>query len=130
MCIRDRVDPSQSQVAQGNGMGNGPVDPSQAQSGTGSGTGTSSQGQVAPGNGMGNGPLDPSQAQSGTGSATGLLACGASINAVYEGDVRFEHCMALDEHPEEKSTAQKACSNAGCEKTCAATYKRCMRKCY
>lgn len=43
------------------------------------------------------------------GCATGALACGASINAVYEGDVRFEHCMALDEHEGEKSTIQKSC---------------------
>lgn len=26
-----------------------------------------------------------------------LVACGASITALYEGDVRFEHCMAIDE---------------------------------
>lgn len=25
-----------------------------------------------------------------------IVSCGASIQAVYEGDVRFEHCMALD----------------------------------
>ena len=42
------------------------------------------------------------------GSAT-VVACGASINAVYEGDVRFEHCMALDEREGEKSTIQKSC---------------------
>jgi hypothetical protein len=44
-----------------------------------------------------------------SGSAIGALACGASINAVYEGDVRFEHCMALDEHSDEKSTIQRSC---------------------
>lgn len=37
------------------------------------------------------------------------LACGASINAVYEGDVRFEHCMALDSRPGVKPTIHKAC---------------------
>lgn len=37
------------------------------------------------------------------------LACGASINAVYEGDVRFEHCMALDERGDVKSTIRKSC---------------------
>ncbi|WP_438015847.1 hypothetical protein WMF18_34010 [Sorangium sp. So ce315] len=36
-------------------------------------------------------------------------ACGASINAVYEGDVRFEHCMALDSMPEIKPTLRRAC---------------------
>ncbi len=41
--------------------------------------------------------------------AIAFLACGASINAVYEGDVRFEHCMALDEHEGEKSTIQRSC---------------------
>jgi hypothetical protein len=42
-------------------------------------------------------------------SATGVLACGASINVVYESEVRFEHCMALEELPEGKATTQKAC---------------------
>jgi hypothetical protein len=28
---------------------------------------------------------------------TGLVACGPSFQAVYEGDVHFEHCNALDE---------------------------------
>jgi len=36
-------------------------------------------------------------------------ACGASINAVYEGDVRFEHCMALDSEKETKPTIRRAC---------------------
>jgi len=43
------------------------------------------------------------------GSALSVLACGASLNAVYEGDVRFEHCMALDEGDEVKSTLRKSC---------------------
>lgn len=38
-------------------------------------------------------------------------ACGASINAVYEGDVRFEHCMALDDRPDVKPTLRLACWN-------------------
>lgn len=38
-----------------------------------------------------------------------LSACGASINAVYEGDVRFEHCMALDAQREVKPTIRRAC---------------------
>lgn len=40
---------------------------------------------------------------------TALTACGASINAVYEGDVRFEHCMALDAEVEVKPPIRKAC---------------------
>ena len=35
--------------------------------------------------------------------------CGASINAVYEGDVRFEHCMALDSRTDVKPTIRRAC---------------------
>ncbi|AUX47092.1 hypothetical protein SOCE26_086040 [Sorangium cellulosum] len=41
-------------------------------------------------------------------SAT-ATACGASINAVYEGDVRFEHCMALDAQHDVKPTLRRAC---------------------
>ena len=35
------------------------------------------------------------------GMAAGLaaVACGPSFQAVYEGDVRFEHCYALDQGP-------------------------------
>lgn len=40
---------------------------------------------------------------------SGLSACGASIHALYEGDVRFEHCMALDDNPDVKSTIRTAC---------------------
>jgi hypothetical protein len=40
---------------------------------------------------------------------TAVTACGASIQAVYEGDVRFEHCMALDSRPDAKATLQSAC---------------------
>jgi hypothetical protein len=47
------------------------------------------------------------------GAGLGLIAlssaCGASINAVYEGDVRFEHCMALDSEKEVKPTIRRAC---------------------
>jgi len=42
-------------------------------------------------------------------SPAALLACGASIQAVYEGDVRFEHCMALDARPDVKPTIRRAC---------------------
>jgi hypothetical protein len=38
-----------------------------------------------------------------------LLGCGASINALYEGDVRFEHCMALDSRSDVKPTIRRAC---------------------
>jgi len=37
------------------------------------------------------------------------LACGVSQSAIYEGDVRFEHCMALDSRSEVKPTIQRAC---------------------
>lgn len=40
---------------------------------------------------------------------TSLAACGASINALYEGDVRFEHCMSLDDASEVKPTIRTAC---------------------
>jgi hypothetical protein len=35
--------------------------------------------------------------------------CGASIQAIYEGDVRFEHCMALDAQPQIKTGIRRAC---------------------
>jgi len=41
--------------------------------------------------------------------ALGLCACGASINALYEGDVRFEHCMSLDDNAAVKPTIRTAC---------------------
>ena len=37
------------------------------------------------------------------------MSCGASLQAVYEGDVRFEHCMALDAQPEVKPTIRRTC---------------------
>jgi hypothetical protein len=37
------------------------------------------------------------------------LGCGASMEAVYEGDVRFEHCMALDARPDVKPAMRRAC---------------------
>src|SRR5262245_7047565 len=40
---------------------------------------------------------------------SGALSCGTSIQAVYEGDVRFEHCMALDSRPDVKPTLRRAC---------------------
>ncbi len=38
-----------------------------------------------------------------------IASCGASIRAVYEGDVRFEHCMALDARPDVKPTIRRTC---------------------
>ncbi len=37
------------------------------------------------------------------------LSCGASIQAVYEGDVRFEHCMALDARPDVERAMREIC---------------------
>ncbi len=50
-------------------------------------------------------------ARLGVGGLVALVtaSCGASINAVYEGDVRFEHCMALDIEKQVKPTIRKAC---------------------
>jgi hypothetical protein len=42
-------------------------------------------------------------------ASAGVVSCGASIQAVYEGDVRFEHCMALDSRPDAKPTIRRAC---------------------
>lgn len=42
-------------------------------------------------------------------AAASTTTCGASINAVYEGDVRFEHCMALDARSDVKPTLRRAC---------------------
>jgi hypothetical protein len=39
----------------------------------------------------------------------GGVSCGASLQALYEGDVRFEHCMALDSQREVKPTIRRAC---------------------
>lgn len=41
--------------------------------------------------------------------ACGAISCGASIQAVYEGDVRFEHCMAIDSSPDVKPALPAAC---------------------
>ncbi len=38
-----------------------------------------------------------------------LLGCGASIQALYEGNVRFEHCMALDAELGVKAAFRRAC---------------------
>jgi hypothetical protein len=43
------------------------------------------------------------------GACACALSCGASIQAVYEGDVRFEHCMALDSRPDVKPTLRRGC---------------------
>jgi hypothetical protein len=37
------------------------------------------------------------------------LGCGASMEAVYEGEVRFERCMALDARADVTPTARRAC---------------------
>lgn len=39
----------------------------------------------------------------------GAVSCGASLQALYEGDVRFEHCMALDARPDMKPTIRRVC---------------------
>lgn len=36
-------------------------------------------------------------------------ACGTNLQAAYEGDVRFEHCMALDARPEVRGEIRRAC---------------------
>jgi hypothetical protein len=38
-----------------------------------------------------------------------MLSCGASIRGIYESDVRFEHCMALDARSDVKPTLRRAC---------------------
>ena len=35
--------------------------------------------------------------------------CGASVEAIYESDVRFEHCMALDARVDVKPAMRRAC---------------------
>lgn len=37
------------------------------------------------------------------------VSCGASIQALYEGDVRFEHCMALDARPDVERALREIC---------------------
>lgn len=44
----------------------------------------------------------------GAGAGVVALACGPSFQAVYEGDVRFEHCYAIDQGPA-AADAKKAC---------------------
>jgi hypothetical protein len=39
----------------------------------------------------------------------GTAACGPSFQAVYEGDVHFEHCYALDEDPRAAQPPKKEC---------------------
>jgi hypothetical protein len=41
-------------------------------------------------------------------ASVGAMACGPSFQAVYEGDVRFEHCYALDQGPV-SADAKKEC---------------------
>ena len=42
-------------------------------------------------------------------AAAALVSCGASIRGLYESDVRFEHCMALDSRADVKPTLRRAC---------------------
>jgi hypothetical protein len=42
-------------------------------------------------------------------SARTLAGCGANIQAVYEGDLGFEHCIALDADPSVTAGIQRAC---------------------
>lgn len=35
--------------------------------------------------------------------------CGASVSAIYEGDVRFEHCMGLDARPTASPSERRMC---------------------
>lgn len=35
--------------------------------------------------------------------------CGASMDAMYEGNIRFEHCMALDAQPQVATGRRHAC---------------------
>ncbi|EYF05874.1 hypothetical protein, partial [Chondromyces apiculatus] len=42
-------------------------------------------------------------------TALAATGCGAGLNAVYEGDVRFERCMALDTMMDVKPTIRQAC---------------------
>lgn len=42
-------------------------------------------------------------------SAAGLFACGPSFQAIYEGNVRFEHCYALEENAQAPMPKKAAC---------------------
>ena len=41
--------------------------------------------------------------------AVGLVACGPSFQAIYEGNVRFEHCYALEENPQRPMPEKAQC---------------------
>ncbi|HHH28185.1 MAG TPA: hypothetical protein ENK57_07550, partial [Polyangiaceae bacterium] len=43
------------------------------------------------------------------GASLASVGCGHSIQAVYEADVRFEHCMAMDAQPNVKPRIRKQC---------------------
>jgi hypothetical protein len=43
------------------------------------------------------------------GPLLGAQGCGANIQAVYEGDVYFEHCMSLDAATDAKPAVQRTC---------------------
>ena len=38
-----------------------------------------------------------------------VAGCGANMQAVYEGDVRFEHCMALDLRADARDQLRREC---------------------
>lgn len=42
-------------------------------------------------------------------AAVALTACGPSFQAIYEGNVRFEHCYALEENPQAAMPDKAAC---------------------
>jgi hypothetical protein len=54
-------------------------------------------------------PVGPRHLVAAMMGAASMAACGASIRGLYESDVRFEHCMALDTSPDVKPTLQRAC---------------------
>ncbi len=45
----------------------------------------------------------------GVGAALVAGGCGASVSSIYEGDVRFEHCMALDARPAVTRPQRRQC---------------------
>jgi len=51
----------------------------------------------------------PAAAAAAAIAGAGAVSCGASIQVLYEGDVRFEHCMALDARPDVKPTIRRMC---------------------
>jgi hypothetical protein len=50
-------------------------------------------------------------ALNGVAAACGLFACGPSVQSIYEGNVRFEHCYRLDLEVDTAPTHRAACWN-------------------